>query len=132
MNACFDAAFGEDSDYRQAPPGDAYLRARLADRSILLLVAETPAAEVVGALTAYVLDKCEQERAEIFIYDLAVAARWRRRGIATALIERTRAIARALGAWTVFLGADRGDTAPIALYSKLGRRQDVHHFDIAP
>lgn len=39
-------------------------------------------------------------------------------------------IAGELGAWTVFVQADRTDDAAIALYSGLGRREDVLHFDL--
>lgn len=88
--------------------------------------------EVVGGLAAYVLDKFERQRSEIYIYDLAVADGHRRTGIATALIDALRGIARRLGAWVVFVQADRGDTPAIALYSKLGTREEVLHFDIAP
>ena len=42
---------------------------------------------MVGALAAYELLKFEAERSEIYIYDLAVLEEFRRRGIATALIE---------------------------------------------
>ena len=31
----------------------------------------------------------------------------------------------------IFIQADRGDGPAIAFYSKLGRREDVLHFDIA-
>jgi aminoglycoside 3-N-acetyltransferase I len=36
--------------------------------------------EVVGGIAAYELIKFEQERSEIYIYDLAVAATHRRKG----------------------------------------------------
>jgi aminoglycoside 3-N-acetyltransferase I len=81
-------------------------------------------------LTAYVLDKFERDRREIYIYDLAVAAAHRRRGLATALIETLAGVARDRGAYVIFVQADRGDDAAIALYESLGRREDVHHFDI--
>ncbi|MBW0145145.1 GNAT family N-acetyltransferase [Sphingomicrobium clamense] len=135
LNALFHEVFNADEpdyrDYAEAPPSDAYLAARCTDPDFLALGAwegDRP----VGALAGYILRKWEQERAEIFIYDLAVAADRRRRGIATALIEAAREVARDVGAWTLFLGADQGDEGPIALYSKLGRREDVHHFDIEP
>ena len=86
----------------------------------------------VGGLVAYVLDKLEQERSEIYIYDLAVAEARRRRGVATALIGRLQAIAAEIGAWVIFVQADYGDDPAIALYEKLGRREDVMHFDIPP
>jgi aminoglycoside 3-N-acetyltransferase I len=75
--------------------------------------------------------KLEQTRSEIYIYDLAVAKEHRRKGTATALIGQLRHIARACGAWIVYVQADYGDEPAIALYSKLGKREDVMHFDIA-
>ena len=135
LNALFHDVFSADEpdyqDYANAPPSDAYLSARCADADFLALGAwegDRP----IGALAGYILRKWEQERAEIFIYDLAVATDRRRKGVATHLIEAARKIAREVGAWTLFIGADQGDEAPIALYSKLGRREDVHHFDIEP
>ena len=35
------------------------------------------------------------------------------------------------GAYVMFVQADHGDEAAIALYTKLGIREDVLHFDIA-
>jgi aminoglycoside 3-N-acetyltransferase I len=77
------------------------------------------------------LKKFEQERSEIYIYDLAVAAAHRREGIATALIQELKKVAVARGAYVMFVQADVGDETAIALYSKLGTREDVLHFDIA-
>jgi aminoglycoside 3-N-acetyltransferase I len=37
---------------------------------------------------------------------------------------------RAFGAWVVYVQADYGDEPAIALYTKLGVREDVMHFDI--
>jgi aminoglycoside 3-N-acetyltransferase I len=88
--------------------------------------------EVVGGIAAYELRKFERERGEIYIYDLAVAAAHRRRGIATALIDELRKIAVSRGAWMIFVQADPGDAPAVALYTKLGTREDVMHFDIAP
>jgi len=86
--------------------------------------------EVVGGLAAYELRKFEQERSEIYIYDLAVASAHRREGIATALIEHLKPIAADRGAYVIFVQADLGDEPAIALYTKLGTREDVLHFDI--
>jgi len=79
---------------------------------------------VVGGLTAYVLDKFEQERKEIYIYDLAVLKEHRRRGIARELIQKLRQAGQELGAYVVFVQADKGDTAAIKLYESLGTRED--------
>jgi aminoglycoside 3-N-acetyltransferase I len=81
-------------------------------------------------LAAYVLEKFERERSEIYIYDLAVAETHRRRGIATRLIEELKTIARDKGAWVIFVQADPPDAPALALYASLGVREDVYHFDI--
>ena len=84
----------------------------------------------MGGLAAYELRKFEQERSEIYIYDLAVASPHRREGIATALIEHLKRIAADRSANVIFVQADLGDEPAIALYTKLGAREEVLHFDI--
>ena len=86
---------------------------------------------VVGGLTAYQLDKFEQDRREIYIYDLAVNEEYRRRGIATATIEALRVEAARRDAYVIFVQADLEDAPAIALYEKLGVKETAHHFDIA-
>jgi aminoglycoside 3-N-acetyltransferase I len=56
-------------------------------------VAALAGAQVVGALAGCVLPKLEQARSELYLYDLAVDPAWRRRGVATCLIERLQAVA---------------------------------------
>lgn len=131
MLAMFGAAFDERAVYLQAQPDDTYL-ARLLAGDTFIAIAAISGAEVVGGLAAYVLTKFEQARSEIYIYDLAVAISHRRRGIATSLIEELKAVARTRGAYVIYVQADHGDEAAIALYAKLGIREDVLHFDIAP
>jgi aminoglycoside 3-N-acetyltransferase I len=127
----FGAAFEDPASYTSKRPGAAYLRKLLGGDSFIALAALDDG-EVVGALCAYELHKFEQERSEIYIYDLAVAATHRRRGIATALIGALQDIAAARGAWVIFVQADTQpeDQAAIALYGKLGVREEVLHFDI--
>ncbi|MBL4858350.1 MAG: GNAT family N-acetyltransferase [Erythrobacter sp.] len=86
---------------------------------------------VVGGLVAYRLDKIEGRR-EFYIYDLAVDELHRRQGVATKLIEVLGDIARHAGAWAVYVQADPVDGPAVALYTKLGKREDVYHFDILP
>jgi aminoglycoside 3-N-acetyltransferase I len=127
--ATFGEAFDEMDTYRGNPPGKAYLQ-QLLGRDYFIALAALKSGEVVGGLAAYELKKFEQERSEIYIYDLAVAAAHRREGIATALIRELTHIAAARAAYVVFVQADLGDEPAIALYEKLGAREDVVHFDI--
>jgi aminoglycoside 3-N-acetyltransferase I len=100
-------------------------------KSFIFRAASIKNGAVVGGIAAYDLRKFEQERSEIYIYDLAVAAEHRREGIATALILELKKIAAARAAYVIFVQADIGDTPAIELYTKLGVREDVLHFDIA-
>src|SRR5262249_45863884 len=129
MLTVFGEAFGEPETYNRARPNAAYLR-RLLEGDSFIAIAALQGEEIVGGLAAYELRKFEQERSEIYIYDLAVAAPCRRQGVATALIAKLRDIATARRAYVIFVQADLGDSPAIALYTKLGTREDVLHFDI--
>lgn len=122
-------AFEDLETYTGKQPDGAYLR-RLFDSSHFIALAAVEDETVIGGLAAYELMKFEQARSEIYIYDLAVAAAHRRKGIATALIEKLKAIGAARGAYVIYVQADHGDAPAVALYSKLGIREDVLHFDI--
>lgn len=130
-NALFGREFGDAAEHAGRRPAVAYLDRLLARDDFVAIVALRGGA-VVGALAGYVLRKFEQERSEIYLYDLAVDAAHRRRGIATALIAELQAIAAERGAYVIFVQADHGDDAAVSLYTKLGTREDVMHFDIAP
>lgn len=127
----FGREFDDEVTYSHKQPEDRYLQRVLGSDSFVALVAQVDN-RVVGALAGYVLPKFEQARSEFYIYDLAVDAGHRRRGIATALIERLKRLASTRGIYVIFVQADHGDDAAIALYTRLGRREDVLHFDIAP
>ena len=131
LNALFAEVFDDPAAYEAAPPDDAYLT-KLLKRDSFVALGAFDDEQAVGALCAYRLDKFEQRRSEYYIYDLAVREEWRRRGIATALIRSLGVIARDANGYVMFVQADHGDDPAISLYSKLGRREDVLHFDIDP
>jgi aminoglycoside 3-N-acetyltransferase I len=128
--AIFGEAFNQVATYSSSRPSNAYFKRLLSSEYFIALVA-LKNGSVVGGIAAYELQKFEQERSEIYIYDLAVAASHRREGIATALIQELKKIAVARAAYIIFVQADIGDDPAIALYTKLGTREDVLHFDIA-
>ncbi len=134
MNALFSDVFELPEDYSSARPDDDYVRAWLSDDRNIALIAVADE-QVVGALAGYRLDKFEQARSEIYIYDLAVVEGARRQGVATALIDEVRRIARKTGTWSIMVQADTGpeDEAALALYRSLADSEEsVRHFDIAP
>ena len=112
------------------PPSDTHLAALLDKDTFISLVARDDQGGAVGGLVAYVLEKFEKERKEVYIYDLAVLESHRRKGIATSLINHPKEVAKEIGAYIIFVQADKGDDPAIRLYESLGTREDVYHFDI--
>lgn len=127
----FAEAFEDPDTYLGDQPDDAYLGGLLSSPTFAAVVAIN-SGDVVGGLAGYLLPKFERRRSEFYIYDLAVLQEHRRQGIATRLIEEVRRLAREIGAYVIFVQADYVDEPVVALYSKLGTREEVLHFDIAP
>ncbi len=127
----FGEAFEDPEHFGADRPDAPYLQRLLGSDGFIVLAAERDG-QVLGGLAAYVLQKYEQACSEVYLYDLAVRGDSRRQGIATALIERLRALAAERGASLVFVQADTEpeDEAAIALYRRLGSGREVLHFDI--
>jgi len=125
----FGEAFEEPETYLSQKTSSAYLEGLL-QKSHIIFIAALYKDKVVGGLAAYVLEKFEQERSEVYIYDLAVHLEHRRKGIATALIDKLRELISNSNAWVIFVQADKTDEPAILLYESLGHREDVLHFDI--
>ena len=128
----FGEAFDDAETYNTKRPSEGYLRQLLGSGTFIALAA-LQGSDVIGGLAAYELHKFEQERSEIYIYDLAVDQGHRREGVATTLIIKLKEIAAQRGAYVIFVQADTtpSDEPAIALYTKLGVREDVLQFDIA-
>lgn len=126
----FAAVFGDAATYSGQRPSRDYTRRVLQSESFVGLVA-LHGAQVIGGLTAYELVKCERECSGFHIHELAVEERHRRVGVATGLILALKPIAAARGAKLIFIQTNYGDDPAIALYTKLGKREDILHFEIA-
>lgn len=128
----FGPAFNDAETYDRKRSGENYMR-RLLGCEYFIALAALNDKEVVGGIAAYDLVKFEQERSENYIYDLAVAEKHWRKGIATALIQELKRIVMVRDAYVIFVQADTEveDEPAIALYTKLGTREDVLHFDIS-
>jgi aminoglycoside 3-N-acetyltransferase I len=131
MRVLFGEAFEDSAHDTGQTPDDEYLNQLLA-RDTFVAIAAWHGDEMVGGLAGYVLPKFEQARSEFYIYDLAVAAPFRRKGIAVSLIRAAQAECRARGIDVIFVQAHVEDEPAVALYSRLGTREDVFHFDIGP
>ena len=126
----FGQAFDDEEMYQKNTPSDIYLQTQLDDKNCVVIAALKENA-VVGGLIAYVLPKLEQEKSEIYLYDLAVDENYRLQGIATQLIEELKRVGKEIGAWVIFVQADRVDEPAIKLYESLTQhKEDPFHFDI--
>ena len=102
MLTMFGEAFADVDTYGAARPTKAYFE-RLLGSDYFIALAALKDGVVIGGLAAYELRKFEQERSEIYIYDLAVAEAHRREGIATALIQELKQIAAVRGAYVIWV-----------------------------
>lgn len=131
MLGLFAREFSDPESYLSNQPNDSYL-AQLLARDTFIAVAACLDGQVIGGLAGYILPKFEQARSELYIYDLAVDAAHRRMGVASDLIQCVKEQAIDRGVYVIYVQADYGDEAAVSLYTKLGTREDVIHFDILP
>lgn len=76
--------------------------------------------EAVGYATLVRIPKADARVAVLFLDELYVLERFRRHGVATALIHQGEAIAREIGAWRLRLLVDPNNEAGRQLYASLG------------
>jgi ribosomal protein S18 acetylase RimI-like enzyme len=98
-------------------PGDP--EALLADPRTLMLVA-FDREEPVGFVLAHELPRRHGDRSGLFVYEVDVAARHRRRGVASQLLERLAGLARERGIAQGFVLTDPDNDAANALYRSAG------------
>lgn len=124
----FSDAFEDPDHYLASPPSETYLKKLLSSETFIALTCRRDD-QIVGGLIAYELIKFEREQSEIYLYDIGVSARYRRQGIASALLDNLQQIAEQRGASVVYVQADGDDDAAIALYSGRGSKAAVFHFE---
>jgi aminoglycoside 3-N-acetyltransferase I len=108
-------ALGESDDALEPPGVAAWLA-----RPDCWAVAAFDGAEVVGGLSAHALPMTRSRRIELFLYDLAVAAPYRRRGIGRALLQFLVEHGQVADALDVFVLAEADDDDAIAFYHAIG------------
>lgn len=106
-------------DERGARLSDQYVEGLLRRSDFFAIVALSDQ-HVVGGLTAHALPMTRSESAELFIHDLAVIARYQRRGVGRRLIETVRNLAGAVGIDVAFVPADDDDAQAIDFYRAVG------------
>ena len=92
-------------------------------RNLFLLATEGRAA--VGFLRGTFLLQTHTSRPQFFLYEIGVAPSARRRGVARALVERMRALARRAGCEEAFVLTSPTNRAAVALYRSTGGRTET-------
>ena len=109
-------------------PARKHLQSLLHKDGITFLVAVADG-QVVGGLTAHDLPSTYSESAEIYVYDLAVANAYQRRGVGTRLLKALETLCEQRGKAEFFLQADADDTDALNFYrATRGVEEDVRHF----
>jgi len=96
----------------------------LADANNALFLAEADGV-AVGFATANRLQRFDNRRAEVLLYEISVEKPYRRRGAGRALIARVLGWARAVGAENVWVLADADDARACAFYAGTGGEQFI-------
>ncbi len=76
--------------------------------------------EPVGYLFAYRLARFDGRAPSVFVYEVAVAEAFRRKGFGRALMEESKRLARTDGCAKMFVPTSRGNAAAMALYRAAG------------
>jgi len=90
----------------------------LGDERHHLLVARV-GAEVVGFVSGVEMTHPDKGT-ELFVYELAVAEAWRRRGIGTALLRELSLVGRSRGCYGMWVLAEAENEAAVGLYRAFG------------
>ena len=88
-----------------------------------LLLAYDDAGEPVGMVTG-VETTHPDKGTEMFVYELGVAPAARRRGVATALLDALREIARSRSCYGMWVAVDADDEVALATYARAGARDE--------
>lgn len=104
------------------PPDDEAVRTYLAsptDHLFIAYVDDLPA----GFARAHELRRLDGPRPKLMLYEISTAPRFRRRGVARALIEAAKELGRERGASLMFAITAMGNTAAMRLYARTGGRR---------
>jgi GNAT superfamily N-acetyltransferase len=100
------------------------VRRFLADPDNLLLLASYDS-QWCGALTGYRLQRLDQHRAGVLLYEVDVLEPFRRRGVGRALVEAIKAWAAEVGAFEVWVLTEQSNAPAKALYRSAGGVEDA-------
>ncbi len=109
-------------------PSDPYLQNLLRNADFIVFTA-IHRGEVVAGITAYILHSYYHQSAEVYIYDLAVKAKYQRKGFGKMLLEAVKSYCKQHKYTEVFVQADETDDYALDFYRATGGHPEkVVHF----
>jgi ribosomal protein S18 acetylase RimI-like enzyme len=112
------------------PPERGATRRFLEDPLHHMLVAYDDAGQPVGFVSG-VETTHPDKGTEMFLYELSVDERSRRRGIGSALVRALGALARERGCYGMWTGTEDDNAAARATYARAGAREEPPHVFVA-
>ena len=117
-----------NSAYKQAvqPVGldNSQIIQRLSDKNFHVFVASQEG-KVLGGLTAYTLPLITRAESKMFLYEIEVQDKFRKKGIASRLIESLKKFCDEVKIKTIFLCTDLENIAAEGLYKKMGGEREI-------
>ncbi len=114
--------FGFD-DETNSLPSDEYTSQILEKQDFYVIVA-LENHELIGGLTAYEMKMFKCETTEMFLYEIEVLEKHRRKGIGKTLVEFLKQICVEKGITEIFVGTEKDNFPARKLYSSTGGMAD--------
>ena len=109
----------DDAVENPSSASDEYVRQLLSKADLHVIVA-TASEKVVGGLVAYELPMFKEETSEMYLFELGVNEDFRRRGIASALIDSLKEVSAKKKIDIMYVGAWADNLPAVELYKKTG------------
>lgn len=109
----------DDGVEKPLVPSDHYLRTLLLKEDFYVVVV-LDKEKVIGGLTAFILSMYKEEIDEIFLYEVGVDEAYRKKGVATQLIDFLKKTGVKLGVSEMYVGTEMHNIPAQKLYDKTG------------
>lgn len=110
-------------------PANDYLQQLLSSDNFLVFVVKSEG-KLVGGLSAHILPSYEVDKSAAYIYDVAIAKAYQRKGFGAFLLAHFKDYCKQRGFFEMFVQADAADTHAINFYKKTNissEMQAVHY-----
>lgn len=106
-----------------------HLQRLLKKKSFLVFIAKLDQ-NIIGGLTAHVLERYDLEMPSAYIYDIAVLSKYQRKGIGKLLIEKLNNYCEKKGFSEVFVQAETDDQQAVNFYRTISNMNELQatHF----